>query len=84
MNPWLLAISLLMICGVFISRSKEDGVWVIERNDDSLKCWINQFGEVTFNIIFARCFFSEQEAKREIELRNLSVMWQAVEKGGSS
>lgn len=89
------AISLLVICGVFISPSKEAGVWVIERRvstprtfgfGSKIVCWISirsRTGYVTFSIIDAQMFFSEDDAKREIQRLGLSSVWSAVEKGGS-
>jgi hypothetical protein len=87
------AISLLVICGVFISpRSQEAGVWVIERwcsgPDESFPCWIStdrkRTGLVTFSMVDAQIFFCEADAQREIEKLSLSSVWSAVEKGGSS
>jgi hypothetical protein len=90
MTSYWIVISLLVICGVFITpRPREAGVWVIERRcsglDDSFPCWIStekRTGLVTFSVIDAQMFFSEDDAKREIHKLSLSSAWSAVEKGG--
>jgi hypothetical protein len=91
MAYWIGALSMFVVCIVFISSSKsrEVQMWVIEGGDLMSRAWIRRMPynlrapfSVTFTILEAQTFLSEEDAKHEMLRLGLNGAWSAVPKGG--